>query len=94
MINISTEDLEQKIAAGEEVIDRYFDPITRLGTPRPMTSRRSQEIAMTSLALPHPMLDELNKMAHDLNISDQHSRCDPVHTSECGVLGVEGPPLV
>jgi hypothetical protein len=41
MNNISTEQLEQKIEAGEEVIDRYFDATTtRLGMPRVMTSRR------------------------------------------------------
>ena len=33
MSNISTEELEQKIEAGEEVIDRYFDSdTTRVGT--------------------------------------------------------------
>jgi hypothetical protein len=72
MNNISTEDLERQIAAGEEVIDRYFDhATTRLGTPRPMTSRRSQDISMANLDLPHPMLDELDQMAHELNISRQ-----------------------
>jgi Ribbon-helix-helix protein, copG family len=71
MSNISTEDLEQKIAAGEEVIDRYFDATTtRIGTPRPMTSRR-QALVATSLDLPSPMIDELDRMAEELNISRQ-----------------------
>jgi Ribbon-helix-helix protein, copG family len=70
MSNISAEELEQKIEAGEEVIDRYFDATTtRIGTPRPMTSRRSQHLATTSLDLPVPMLNELDQMAEELNIS-------------------------
>lgn len=72
MNNISVEELEQKIEAGEEVIDRYFDPTTaRVGTPRPMTSRRRQDIATTSLDIPVPMLAELDQMANELNISHQ-----------------------
>lgn len=72
MSNISTEELEQKIEAGEEVIDRYFDSTTtRVGTPRPMTSRRRQDIVTTNLDIPSPMLDELDKMASELNISRQ-----------------------
>jgi hypothetical protein len=72
MSNISTEELEQKIEAGEEVIDRYFDSTTtRVGIPRPMTSRRRQDLATTSLDIPIPMLDELDKMAGELNISRQ-----------------------
>jgi Ribbon-helix-helix protein, copG family len=70
MSNISTEDLEQKIAAGEEVIDRYFST-PHIGTPRPMTSRRRPDLATTSLDLPNPMLDELDQMAHELKISRQ-----------------------
>lgn len=72
MSNISTEELEQKIDAGEEVIDRYFDPTTtRLGIPRPMTSRRRQDLVTTSLDIPSPMLDELEQLARELNISRQ-----------------------
>lgn len=72
MSNISTEDLEQKIESGEEVIDRYFDPATtRIGTPRSMTSRRTQDIVTTHLDIPSPMLNELDQMASDLNISRQ-----------------------
>jgi hypothetical protein len=68
MSNISTEELEQKIEAGEEVVDRYFDSTTtRVGTPRPMTSRRRQD----DLDIPSPMLDELDQMANELNISRQ-----------------------
>jgi Ribbon-helix-helix protein, copG family len=70
MSNISTEELEQKIAAGEEVIDRYFDPATtRVGTPRLMTSRRSQNQKLSNLDLPDAMLNELDQMAIELNIS-------------------------
>jgi hypothetical protein len=72
MSNISTEELEQKIDAGEEVIDLYFDSTTtRVGTPRSMTSRRRQDMATTNLDLPLPMLDELDQMASELNISRQ-----------------------
>jgi hypothetical protein len=72
MSNISTEELERKIEAGEEVVDRYFDPATtRVGIPRPMTSRRRQDLVTTSLDIPSPMLDELDQMARELNISRQ-----------------------
>ena len=65
MNNISIEEIEQKIEAGEEVIDRYFDSTTtRVGTPRKMSSRRKVEI-------PSPILNELDKLAKELNISRQ-----------------------
>jgi hypothetical protein len=71
MSKISTEALEAQIAAGEEVIDRYFDPTTtRIGTPRPMTSRR-QGSAETHIDLPAPLLSELDNMATELHISRQ-----------------------
>ena len=45
MNNISIKEIEDKIDAEEEVIDRYFDSATtRVGTPRQMTSRRGQDI--------------------------------------------------
>jgi Ribbon-helix-helix protein, copG family len=68
MSSISTEALEQKIAAGEEVVERYFTN-PRPGTPRPMTSRRQPDAPPVDL--PDPMLDELDQMAHELNISRQ-----------------------
>ncbi|MEH2091380.1 hypothetical protein [Nostoc sp.] len=72
MNNISIEELEEKIAKGEEVVDRYFDSTTtRVGTPRQMTSRRRQDIVTTNLEIPSPMLNELDKMATELNISRQ-----------------------
>ncbi|NDJ20031.1 CopG family transcriptional regulator [Myxacorys almedinensis] len=72
MSNIFTEELEQKIEAGEEVIDRYFDSATtRVGTPRLMTSRKGQEQITTELEIPPAMMDELNQMAGELNISRQ-----------------------
>ncbi len=72
MSSISTEALEQKIVAGEEVIDQYFDPMTtRIGTPRPMTSRRRQDGADTQIDLPAPLLSELDHMATELHISRQ-----------------------
>ena len=72
MSNISTYELEQRIEAGEEVVDRYFDSTTtRIGTPHPMTSRRHQDGVTTHLDIPHPMLDELDQMASELNISRQ-----------------------
>ncbi len=72
MSDISTEELERKIEAGEEVIDRYFDSTTtRVGIPRPMTSRRRQDLVTTSLDIPTPMLDELDQMARELDISRQ-----------------------
>jgi hypothetical protein len=72
MNSISTEALEQKIAAGEEVIDQYFDPTTtRIGIPRTMTSRRHQDGADTQIDLPAPLLSELDHMAKELHISRQ-----------------------
>lgn len=72
MSNISTDELEQKVEAGEEVIDRYFDSTTtRVGIPRPMTSRRQQSLVTTSLDIPGSMLNELDQMANELNISRQ-----------------------
>ncbi|WP_293092612.1 hypothetical protein [Moorena sp. SIOASIH] len=48
MNTISIEEIEQKIEAGEDVIDRYFDSTTtRVGTRRQMTSRRRQDIETT-----------------------------------------------
>ena len=72
MNNISTEQLEQKIEAGEEVIDRYFDATTtRLGLPRVMTSRRQPSNLTAPISLPDPMVNELDKMANELSISRQ-----------------------
>jgi hypothetical protein len=72
MNNISTEQLEQKIETGEEVIDRYFDATTtRLGVPRVMTSRRHPIRSTSPISLPDPMVNELDKMADELNISRQ-----------------------
>ncbi len=72
MNNISTEELEQRIEAGEEVIDCYFDSTTtRIGTPRSMTSRRSHNLVITNLEIPCPMLNELDQLAEELNISRQ-----------------------
>ncbi|MGG6270040.1 hypothetical protein ACQ4M3_32115 [Leptolyngbya sp. AN03gr2] len=52
------------------MIDRYFDPeITRVGTPRLMTSRRGQEERGSDLEIPDLMLNELDQMAIELNIS-------------------------
>ncbi|MCC5620174.1 hypothetical protein [Nostoc sp. CHAB 5715] len=71
MNNISIKELEDKIEDGEEVVDRYFDSTTtRVGTPRKMTSRREQDIT-TNLEIPSLMLNELDKMATELNISRQ-----------------------
>ena len=62
MNNISIEEIEQKIEAGEEVIDRYFDStITRVGTRHQMTSRR-QDLETTKVEISSPMLNELDKM--------------------------------
>ena len=72
MNNISIEEIEQKIEAGEEVIDRYFDSTTtKVGTRRQMTSRRREDIETTNLEISSPMLKELDKMAKELNISRQ-----------------------
>ena len=70
MGNISTDELEQKIDAGEEVVDRYFDSATtRVGTPRLMTSRRRREQNIHQLDIPVSMARELDQMARELNIS-------------------------
>ena len=72
MNSISIEEIEQKIEAGEEVIDRYFDSTTtRVGTRRKLTSRRRQDLETTNLEIPSSMLIELDKMAKELNISRQ-----------------------
>jgi hypothetical protein len=72
MNNISLEEIEQKIEAGEEVIDSYFDSTTtRVGTRLQMTSRRRQDLETTNLEIPSPMLNELDQMAKELNISRQ-----------------------
>ena len=36
-----------------------------------MTSRRRQDLVTTSLDIPSPMLDELDQMARELNVSRQ-----------------------
>ncbi|NEQ98474.1 MAG: CopG family transcriptional regulator [Cyanothece sp. SIO2G6] len=72
MSSISIDELEQKVEAGEEVIDQYFDSsTTRIGTPRPMTARRQQSGEIPLLDLPLPMLEELDRMASELCISRQ-----------------------
>jgi hypothetical protein len=64
MNNISIEEIEQQIQAGEEVIDRYFDSTTtRVGTRHQMTSRRRQDLEITKVEIPSPMVNELDKMA-------------------------------
>ncbi len=70
MNNISIDELEKKVEAGEEVIDTYFDPkTTRIGTPHQVISRRRKDIVTTNLNLPSPMLNELDGIANELNIS-------------------------
>ena len=72
MKNISVEEIEQTVEAGEEVIDRYFDSTTtKVGTRRQMTSRRRQAPDTTELEMLGPMLSELDAMANELNISRQ-----------------------
>ena len=72
MSNISIEEIEQKVEAGEEVIDLYFDAATtKVGTHRLMTSRRRQEVGAADLEMPKSMLNELDVMAKELNISRQ-----------------------
>ncbi len=72
MNNITTDELEQKIEAGEEIIDRYFDPITtRVGTPHLITARRSQTLISTQLDITQSMLNELDEIASELNISSE-----------------------
>jgi hypothetical protein len=72
MHKISIEEIEQKVDAGEEVIDQYFDPAsTRIGTPRTMTSRRQQVMTIANVEFPNPMLNELDQMAAELDISRQ-----------------------
>ena len=62
--------LEKKIEAGEEVIDTYFDAkTTRIGTPHQVISRRIKDIVTINLNLPRLMLNELDGIANELNIS-------------------------
>lgn len=70
MNNTPIDELEQKIADGEEVIDEYFDPsTTRVGTPYQTVSRRQKTEITTTMTLPSPMIEELDLMASELNIS-------------------------
>ncbi|NEP61575.1 MAG: ribbon-helix-helix protein, CopG family [Symploca sp. SIO2G7] len=70
MHNISIEEIEEKIEAGEEVIDCCFDSATtRVGTRRQMASRRKHNIEPTKVEIPSSMLTELDTMAKELNIS-------------------------
>ncbi|MGK7896695.1 MAG: CopG family transcriptional regulator [Xenococcus sp. (in: cyanobacteria)] len=70
MNNITIEEPEKKIQAGEEVIYTYFEPdTTRVGTTHQVISRRSKNIVTTNLNLPSPMLNELDGIANELNIS-------------------------
>jgi hypothetical protein len=72
MNKVSIEEIEQKIEAGEEVIDRYFDPSsTRIGAPRSMTARRQPMGDTTNIEVSGPMLNELDQMAAELDISRQ-----------------------
>ncbi|MEA5533614.1 hypothetical protein [Crocosphaera sp. XPORK-15E] len=70
MNNISIDELEQKIEAGEEIIDRYFDDsTTRVGTPHEMIPRRKQNFIITNIDLPQSMVNELDTMATELKIN-------------------------
>jgi hypothetical protein len=70
MNNISIEKLEQKIEAGEEVIDTYFAPdTTRIGKTYETIERRKQVI-YKNLELPESMVREINQIATELNISN------------------------
>ncbi len=70
MNNISIDELEKKIEAGEEVIDTYFDPkTTRIGKPYQMISKRQKDIVTTNLNFPSSMLNELDAIADQLNIN-------------------------
>ncbi len=72
MNNISVNELEQKIEAGEEVIDRYFDAsTTRVRTPHQMIPRRTKNLVTTNINLPQSMLNELDLMAKELNIDPE-----------------------
>ena len=72
MNNISIDELEKKIEAGEEVIDTYFDAkTTRIGTPHQVISRRRKDIVTINLNLPRLMLNELDGIANELNISSE-----------------------
>lgn len=69
MNNISTEQLEQKIETGEEIIDTYFAAnTTRIGKTYETIERRKQVI-QKNLELPESMIREINQIANELNIS-------------------------
>jgi hypothetical protein len=66
MNKISIEELEQKIEAGEEVIDRYFDAgTTRVGTRHTILRRESN---ITPVEIPLSLIEELDGMARELGI--------------------------
>ncbi|NET01415.1 MAG: CopG family transcriptional regulator [Sphaerospermopsis sp. SIO1G2] len=72
MNNISTDELEQKIATGEEIIDQHFDPkSTKKGTKYLTTVRRSQTSLSTQFNLPQTMLKEIEEIASELNITPE-----------------------
>ncbi|MGM3304994.1 hypothetical protein ACSQ6I_03240 [Anabaena sp. WFMT] len=71
MNNISTDELEQKIAAGEEIVDQYFDPTsTRVGTPQLMTARRSQN------SVPTPVITSIQQTSSIWNLGSNPVECD------------------
>jgi hypothetical protein len=71
MNKISIEQLEQKIEDGEEVVDTYFNSnSTRIGTVYQTIERRKQ-ISQQNLQIPESMLQEINLIANELNISNE-----------------------
>jgi hypothetical protein len=69
MNKISIDELEQKIESGEEIIDTYFNPdTTRVGEIYPVITRRNSLIKKT-LEIPHSMVEEIETLANQLNIS-------------------------
>lgn len=62
--------LEEKIEAGQEVVDQHFDVKNAvLGRPRKFQIHKN--VIKTNLDLTKNLADELDSMASDLNISRQ-----------------------
>lgn len=71
---VSIDEIEEEVTAGEEVIDKYFDPkSTRVGRPFKSLERRKKEedVIKTNLDLTKTLAGELDDMADSLNISRQ-----------------------
>jgi hypothetical protein len=67
---ITTEEVEEKVNNGEEIIDKYFDA-KNASFGRPKKLKLRQKIIKTNLDITENLANELDEMAENLNISRQ-----------------------